>query len=61
MILQSNAVIDPGAVVIESLNALVAGGAVAGARRADREALGTQLSAFNGFDHVHEVAFLRLL
>ena len=51
MILLTDAVVDPRAMVVVPFDALVAGRAVAGARRSDGFALRTEM---NGVHHRHE-------
>ena len=55
MVLEADTVVDPGTVVIESLYAVPADGAVTTSRGSYRVAVCTQLSAVNNAKHVLEV------
>jgi len=55
MVVDADAVIEPWAVVVEALYAPVADGAVAGARRANHQAVGAHLTRVDLGQHVEEV------
>jgi len=55
MVAQTNAVVDPGTVMVKSLYALVAHSAVPGSRSPDGFAVRTQLRALDGSDQVSKV------
>ena len=56
----SNAVVDPRAVMVKSLHAVPTDGTVPAAARADRITVWAELRALNLFKHVHEVYIIIL-
>jgi len=58
MVAQTNAVVDPGAVMVKSLYALVAHSAVPGSRSPDGLTVRAQLCALNSSDQVSKVYFV---
>lgn len=60
MVSNTHAIVDPGAVMVEPFNAVVADGTVAAATRTNREAIRAQLCTVNVLEHVEEVDFFIL-
>ena len=56
----SDAIVDPGTVVVKSLNTVPTDGAVSAATRTNGIAVRAELSALNLFKHVHEVDLIVL-
>lgn len=60
VVLQTDTVVDPRAVMVEALDAVLANGAVSAAARPYRVAIRAELSAIDGVKHLHEVDFVIL-
>lgn len=60
MVADSNAIVDPGTVVIVAVHAAMADNAVAATSRPDRLALGTQAGAVERLQETHELDVLVL-
>ena len=58
MIFHSNAIIQPGTMVIKSFYAMSADGAVSTTTSSNRLAIRTELRRINGIQHFHEVNFI---
>jgi citrate lyase synthetase len=55
VIADSNAIIDPGAVMVKSFDTVAADGAMSASTRADTFTVRTQLRTVNQVQHLHEV------